>query len=247
MRHLSVRSGGTIFLAAAAFCAPLFSQTSFEAVSIKPNDGISRSSTESKSPGRITANNIPFSAIVESAFGIRGFQILNAPGWLSRDTYDLSIKTGTLKDLNEEEIRPYLRSLLADRLHLQYHRERREGQVYSLIPAKGGAKLTPHSGDGDPATNMSSRSGKIFISCTNVSMTTFASTVSGQLERPVLNNTGLEGGYDFKLTFAGDPAPGSTEPSLLTALQEQLGLKLESTKGPVDYIVIDRLDKPSAN
>jgi len=234
-------------LAAVAFCAPAFSQTSFEAVSIKPNNGISRDSTESKSPGRITASNIPFSAILESAFGVRGFQILNAPGWLSRDTYDLSIKTGALKDLSEEELRPYLRTLLADRLRLQYHRETRQGQVYSLITAKGGAKLTPHSGDGEPATNMSSGAGKVSIRCINVSMATFASTVSGELDRPVVNNTGLEGGYDLKLAWAINPGPESAQPSLLIALQEQLGLKLESTKGPIEYIVIDRLDRPSDN
>jgi uncharacterized protein (TIGR03435 family) len=137
--------------------------------------------------------------------------------------------------------------MLADRFHFKFHRETKEMQIYSLTVAKGGARLTAHAGEGDSSTHISNGSGKSSVSSTNISMPRLASLLGGRVDRMVVDNTQLAGGYDVKLEWAPNPSAESTEPSLFTALQEQLGLKLESTRGPVEIIVIDNLDRPSEN
>jgi uncharacterized protein (TIGR03435 family) len=220
---------------------------SFEVASVKPNNSGSGSSSESTVPGRLTATNITISSLIQSAFGLKDFQIAGAPGWLRDDKYDIAAKTGTTKDLNEKELRPYLQALLADRFRFRYHRETREMQVYSLVIAKGGVKMKPHEGGGDSTTNVSSGSGRSSMNSTNAAMAHLADLLGGRLDRVVIDNTGLPGVYDLKLEWAPNPSPESTDPSLFTALQEQLGLKLESTKGSVEIIVIDNIERPSEN
>ena len=123
----------------------------------------------------------------------------------------------------------------------------KEVRVYSLVVAKGGAKLTAHTGEGDSSNRINNGSGKASVNSTNVSMASFAGILAGRLDRVVIDDTGLKGGYDLKLEWAPNPAPDSAEPSLFTALREQLGLKLESAKGPVEIIVIDNIERPSEN
>lgn len=223
---------------------------SFEVASIKPNNSASGRSTESTTPGRLRAINVTASWLIQQAFGIKAFQISGGPGWLDNDYYDVNATTGTAKDLSLEELQPYLQSLLADRFHFTYHRETKEAQVYALTITRGEAKLTAtHAGEGDTSANVSTGkgSGKASIVSTNVSMPNFAGLLSRRLDRAVIDHTGLKGGYDFRLEWAPNPAADSAEPSLFTALQEQLGLKLESTKSPVEIIVIDNIERPSEN
>jgi uncharacterized protein (TIGR03435 family) len=185
--------------------------------------------------------------MIQYAFGVREFQIAGGPGWLTTDRFDIVATTATPGSLNLNELEPYLQSLLADRFRFRYHRETRELQVYSLVVARGGPKLAAHSGEGEPSMSGHDGSGKISKSATNATMARPANTLGGELDRTVIDNTGLKGGYDFKLEWAPNPAADSVEPSLFTALQDQLGLKLESTKGPVEIIVIDSIEKPSEN
>jgi len=219
----------------------------FEVASIKPNNSGSGSDTINTSRGRFTGVNVTVDSLIELAFGVRAFQISGGPGWLATDHYDIAATTGDSKELNDGEIRPYVESLLVDRLHLRYHREKKDASVYSLLPARTGVKLTAHEGEGDSSNNISVGSGKASITSTNVKMASFADLLSGRVDRVVIDHTGLSGGYDLKLTWAPDPGPESTEPSLFAALEEQLGLRLESTKGPVDIIVIDSMERPSEN
>jgi uncharacterized protein (TIGR03435 family) len=219
----------------------------FEVASIKLNNSGEGRSTESTSPGRVTAVNINISSLVQQAFGIKEFQISAAPGWVASDKYDFAATTGTTKDLSDVELEPYFQALLAERFHLQYHRETKEMQVYALDVAKTGAKLTAHAGAGDSSTNITNGPVKTSMKSTNISMKGFAGTLGRRLDRMVIDNTGLTGGYDLTLEWAPNPLPDSTEPSLFTALQEQLGLKLESTKAPVEIIVIDSIERPSEN
>src|SRR5580704_4253012 len=114
---------------------------SFEVASIKPNNSGSGRTTVDTGPNRVTEINVTVADVIQSAFGIRDFQISGAPGWLSSDKYDINAKTGTSKDLSDLELQPYYQALLAERCHLRYHRETKELQIYTLIPAKGGAKL----------------------------------------------------------------------------------------------------------
>ncbi len=220
---------------------------SFEVVSVKPNNSGSGRSSESTGPGLLTATNITINSLIQQAFGVRAFQISGGPGWLTSENYDIAAKTGTSKDLSELELRPYIQALLADRFRFRYHRETKEMQVYSLVVARGGAKLPVDSGEGDATTNVTNGAGKSTVQSTRSSMAHLASLLGARLDRVVNDNTGLTEKYRIQLEWAPNPAPESAEPSLFTALQEQLGLRLEATKGPVEIIVIDGVEKPSEN
>jgi uncharacterized protein (TIGR03435 family) len=234
----------TLLLAALPALAQL---PAFEVASIKPDNSGEGRVTETTGPGRVTAININTSSLIQQAFGIKGFQISGAPGWVTSDQFDVTATTGTSKDLSDIELEPYFESLLAERFHLRYHRETKEMQVYALGVAKTGPKLTAHAGAGDSSTNINNGPAKTSMKSTNISMKGFAGTLGRRLDRIVIDNTGLTGGYDLTLEWAPNPSADSTEPSLFTALQEQLGLKLESTKAPVELIVIDSIEKPSEN
>jgi uncharacterized protein (TIGR03435 family) len=136
-----------------------------------------------------------------------------------------------------------LQALLADRFALKFHREMRELTVYSLAVAKNGPKLTAHQGAGYSSSSSSAGS----ISAMKATMAMLASRLERQLGRTVADHTGLTGEYDYRLTWAPEQAADSTGPSIFTALEEQLGLRLDSAKGPVEIIVIESAGKPSAN
>jgi uncharacterized protein (TIGR03435 family) len=152
-----------------------------------------------------------------------------------------------------------LQALLADRFQLKVHKESKEMQIYALIVAKGGIRmqegdknfpgssLSIHRGD----TGLAEMAGK------SMPMDSLAKSLAGQVGRIVVDKTGLTGRYDFKMSYAPDMPTGRIEddqagkpdsgPSLFTALQEQMGLKLDSQKGPVEVLVIESVQKPSGN
>ncbi|HEY2012675.1 MAG TPA: TIGR03435 family protein [Bryobacteraceae bacterium] len=162
-----------------------------------------------------------------------------------------------------EQMRERLRALLADRFQLTVHRENKEAPVYALVVAKNGPKLQVAEEGKDGRRGM--RMGRGQLSGMSAPLSMLATTLSNQLGRPVLDRTGLSGKYDFKLEWTPDPGQGEEKPgvpppgveappppdangpSIFTALQEQLGLRLESQKGPMEIIVIDRVEKASEN
>ena len=218
----------------------------FEVASIKPNTSGSGNYGDDGSRGRWTARNVTTEYVLQKAFGIKDFQIFGAPGWLGTDRFDIAATTGTSTDMTDQELKPYLESMLTSRFQLKYHREIKELPVYSLVAAKGGPKLTVSSGEGGPHTNVTLRP-KSSINATKASMVKLSSVLGGMLDRIVIDNTGLKAEYDIKLQWDPTPTGDSVEPSLFAAIQEQLGLKLESTKGPVETIVIDSIEKPAEN
>jgi uncharacterized protein (TIGR03435 family) len=220
---------------------------SFDVVSVRPNNSGSGGSSENTNPGRVVAVNVPTSWLIEQAFGVKAFQISGGPGWLTTDNYDLNATTGTTKDLNDQELRPYFLALLADRYGFRFHRETREMPIYSLLVAKTGAKMTAHAGEGDSSNQISNKSGRSSIASIDISMAHLADLLSGRVDRVVIDHTELPGGYDLTLQWAPNPTDNTTDPSLFTALQEQLGLRLESAKGPTEFIVVDNLERPSEN
>ncbi len=165
---------------------------------------------------------------------------------------------------NLERMRLKLRALLADRFQLTIHRETKEGPVYALLIAKSGSKLKESvDNPGDRRRMLGMNRGE--LNGNGVELEMLAGTLASQLGRPVIDRTGLKGKFDFKLHWTPDPGepmgpfggpqppgtdappPDLNAPSIFTAIQEQLGLRLESQKGPVDLIVIDRVEKPSEN
>ena len=163
----------------------------------------------------------------------------------------------------QEKLRERLRALLADRCQLTIHRETKDQAVYALVVAKSGPKIKP-SKEERPVPRLMNGRGQ--INAQGMEMQLLATSLSNQLGRPVIDRTGLTGHFDFELKwtpdpgqsaglFGGSPPPGvdappppdPNGPSIFTAVQEQLGLRLESSKGPVEMIVIDRVEKPSEN
>jgi len=227
--------------------ATLLAAQSFDVVSIRPNTAGAGRSSERTNPGHVMAENITPSSMIEQAFGIRASQIEGAPAWIETGKYDLNATTGTTKDLSDIELRPYWESMLATRFRMKYHRETKEMQVYRLTVAKDGPKLPANTGAGDTSTRLSNSAQHTSLTSTHISMPRFAELLGERLARTVIDKTALTGSYDVKLQWSPDLSADTGSASIFTALQDQLGLKLESGKGPVEIIVIDNFEKPTEN
>lgn len=232
----------------------------FEVASVKPNaTGGHNIRIQIEPGGRFVAENLTVRMLIQQAFGIRDFQIVGAPGWVNSEHYDIHAKAEGVTKV--EQLKPPLQALLADRFHFQFHRDTKELPMYALVVAKNGPKLQEHAGEsGDNGPGMF-RMGRGMINAQGVQMSLFVNQLANQIGRSVVDKTGLTGRYDIKLEWTPDenqtmaPRDSGTEatpvdssgPSLFTALQQQLGLKLESQKGPVEIVVIDRIEKPTEN
>jgi uncharacterized protein (TIGR03435 family) len=238
-------------LALAAFVSllPIAAQAQkFEVASIKPNHSGSGSSGDNTSGGRLTVQNDSVKELMQLAFGVKDFQIEGGPGWIATERYDIVATTGKTGDLTDAELRPMLQALLADRFALKFHRETQQVTVYSLVVAKNGPKLTEHAGGGSSSnSNTNGGAEKRTMTVSNGTMPRLAKNLERQVGRIVNDNTGLTGAYDYKLEWAPDQSPDTSLPSIFTALQEQLGLRLDSGKGPAETIVIDGVEKASEN
>jgi uncharacterized protein (TIGR03435 family) len=209
-----------------------------------PNAG---TSVELFPGGRICIVNEPVKLLVRMAFQLQDSQIAGDPAWLVSDRYDIEAKTGLPEKLTPEQLAPMLQDLLADRFHLKSHRETREIPVYALTVAKGGPKLKA-AAEGEAAgmnTHPGSKSSQAVATATTMDL--LAKYVGNRVGRIVLDKTGLGRAYDFTLEWAPDSAADSSAPPLVTALHEQLGLRLESQKAPVEVLVIDSISRPSEN
>lgn len=218
----------------------------FEAVTIKPNEMGGGHTHSHTSDGRWNAN-MTTKSLIEFAFGIKSFQLEGGPSWLDEKNYDFVATTGDATPFTGQTLAPYLQSLLADRFHLVYHRTQKEFPVYVLTAAKSGPKLTPNAaGEKDSGTNSNGNHGIVHMTGKNLTMAGFASFLANQLDRPVIDRTGLQERYDVKLDWSRSETD-TTLPSIFSALQEQLGLRLEAGKGPVEILVIDSVDPPTSN
>jgi uncharacterized protein (TIGR03435 family) len=274
-RHkLRARAVLIIFSLATAPLAISAQQTStggaaFEVATIKPAVD-SKYSNINFNGQHFSAKNMPLRAVLQVAYDLNfESQIVNAPGWVESVRFDIDAKEDEAtarkqaalpRDLAVEAYRPLIQALLADRFSLKVHHESREFPVLALVAAKGGAKLTPSNdaaaAEPDNAKPASSQSWQGLhnkngaIEGRSVTLGMLASALGWRPEaagRMVVDQTGLTGKYDFTLTWAPEGMPNADGPSLFTALQEQLGLKLEPTKAPVDILVIDHVEMPSAN
>lgn len=252
----------------------------FEVASIKPGDPNSHQVRFMIAPGgRFECSNVTLKLLIQQAYGVRDFQIVGAPGWVSSERFNVSAKAEDGAKTDKEHLQAMLQSLLEDRFHLTIHRETKELPVYALVVGKNGPKFheaAPPTGAPDtegPATDGKSapprtpkgmmRFGRGEITAQSMDLGAFANQLAQALGRPVIDKTGLTGRYDFDLHWTPDesqsvgmgpagpdsppPSSDATGPSIFTALQEQLGLKVESSKGPVEIIVIERVERPTEN
>ena len=189
--------------------------------------------------GRYTARHITVRTLILNTLHIKDFQLEGAPKWLDSERYDIDAKADLNREFAPGELKPLMLDLLASRCGLIFHHEMKEGPIYSLTASKSGARLLPDTG-AKGGTDW----GKDHINAIDRTLGELADVLEVQLERVVRNDTGIDGVFDFKLTW--DPTD-QTGPSIFTALQEQYGLRLVATKGPVEMTVIDRVERPSGN
>jgi uncharacterized protein (TIGR03435 family) len=231
----------------------------FDVAVIRPmnyDDGARTHIYNSPRNSSFKAVNVNLKALLEVAYDIPDTRMFGGPDWTTTAKFDLEAKSSTKLDeqlaaLSSEQgkqaKRLMLRALLSDRFKLATHPETREMPIYALVVGKGGAKLGKSSATGTTASGAGNR---ITVHATaDDSLAVLAYELSWRLGRPVIDRTGLEGRYELTLKWADDDSAsgGPDGPSLFTAIQEQLGLKLESTKGPVPVLVIDHAEKPSEN
>jgi uncharacterized protein (TIGR03435 family) len=222
----------------------------------------SRKGTLHTAPGSVNLRNLTLKACVSWAYNVKDYQV-SGPGWIDGERYDIVAKAAN--PVNDDDLRRMLQTLLADRFKLVFHRETKELPVYVLGIAKEGLKIKPSVGEGESSFQPAKGMGKLSLVVEHTSMSQFADLLSQPLQQPVVDRTGLQGGFDFTLDLAKYLAmdnPGShegegmtrpvgisaVETALFMALREQLGLKLESKKNPIDLIVVDKAEKvPTEN
>ncbi len=227
-------------------------QPAFEVASLKlhPDTTSERRNNESidSVPGRLTIRNASLASCLKWAYDIRDYQI-SGPArlmeTLQTEKYDIEAKAPDAAPL--KQLRLMLQTLLAERLNLAAHREMRDLPEYALVAAKSGPKL--HKADADGNTSININNGSFVYH--HISMPEFAENLSTftQVDRPVLDRTGINGVFDFSMQFGATADEmkrafvAGDGPSIFTVIQEQLGLRLEAQKGPVEMLVIDRAQK----
>ena len=262
---LSALVGGQSGSPAAAGARPRF-----DAASVKANPSKEAGIMRRPTPGRVFYGNAPVSIIVEEAYGFRPDRILNYPSWVDKEAFDV---TATYSPELRPPVPLMLQTLLEERFSLRVHREMREMAVYELVRARADGQLGPGlkpsttdcalNADGRSACTLQIREGYIRSIGTrwggpSGSMLT---TNIGVWDRPIVDRTELTGPFDITLEWTPEPAQAGSDDaarraaaaatapgertSIFTALQEQLGLRLQPTRALLEVLVIDRLERPT--
>jgi uncharacterized protein (TIGR03435 family) len=243
----------------------------FDVASIHQHKELSNSMMMRWTPdGSFRGVNIALNNLFSSAYDIKMDLISGAPGWVENPHFDIEAKVApedveAVKKLTQDQRRTMLRSLLEDRFHLKAHVETKTLPVYELVVAKGGSKLTPAASDLPPLPDAKpddppKTRGRMMIGSgefegTDIPIDSFVRNLAYIVSRTVIDKTGLTGKYDMKLKWTPEDQAMSADansssdasPSIFTVIEEQLGLKLVSSKGPVDTLVIDHVEMPTEN
>jgi uncharacterized protein (TIGR03435 family) len=219
-------------------------RAAFEVASVKPAPPDRRSSTLTIPEGtQITETGISLAILIQLAFGLEQNQ-MSGPDWIKSQTYDIAAKTEGEVSLTKEQMMPLLQQLLSERFKLTFHRETKALPGYALVVAKGGSKL-------QAAKEGASKGGYLLrdgIRVPSATTKTLAAMLAVSLKQPVIDKTGIAGDYEIKMSFAPEDASDATLPSIFTAVQEQLGLKLEAQKVPMEMLVVDHVERtPTEN
>jgi uncharacterized protein (TIGR03435 family) len=226
----------------------------FEVVSIKPNTSMSGSSRSSSDQVMLRGTNLSLRSLILTAYGIRTYQ-LEGPDWLESQRFDITGKFSEVLPKDREKAnaayQSMMQKMLADRFKVTVHRDRKPMAVYGLLVEKGGIKFKEV-----PAGHSSSNSHNTHYTGSGVSMEVFAAFLSGQMDLPAINMTGLAGSYDLKLDWVaesqnqanGEPSEPAAGQTIQDAIQDQLGLKIERRKAPVEILIVDHAEKvPTEN
>ncbi|HXE62213.1 MAG TPA: TIGR03435 family protein [Bryobacteraceae bacterium] len=225
-----------------AFAALALQAASFDVASVKPANPNAVGSNTDSDPGRITMQNVTLKRCIMRAYEVPDIQITGGPKWLDTSRYDIEARAGYAAQY--AELNQMLQTLLAERFHLKLHHETRSLQGYAIVIAKDGLKMKPSA----PGTRGHTNDNPGSVVSTATSISRLALKLSVLLKVPVVDETGVSGSFDFALHWIPDEAADPTAgPSLFTAIQEQLGLRLEGRKVPTDMLVVDSAEPPSAN
>jgi uncharacterized protein (TIGR03435 family) len=231
----------------------------FEVSRIKPTPAGAQGGQISPLPGGQTyeARGATVKLMMSLMYKIPMGKISGGPAWFENDRWDIDAKAAHASSLDDLHV--MFQNLLADEFKLKFHKEVKEGPVYALVMDKGGSKMKVNTTE--DAFKIPMRGDRGVTTGTRVPMEYFSwwlgTAPLARDGRPVIDKTGLTGFYDFTLAFLPDLPPGfdqkelppgmAERPDLFTALKEQLGLRLEAQKGPVNYYVIDSVEKPAEN
>lgn len=239
-------------LSSAALACVAASAQAFAVASIRPSAAEVKFEHDGKTettPGTLRMQDVTVSTCIKWAYGVQDRQI-SGPEWLQSQHYDIVAKADA--PATEDQMKLMLRTLLADRFKLSFHRQSKELKSYAMTVAKGGHKLHESAGDAKPSRQNSA----IGTTVKATTLKEFGDFLSGPLQTPVVDMTGLSGRYDFVLDFTPYLPDGehvmkpdyvNTNGIIIAALQGELGLKLESRKESVDVLVIEHVERPSAN
>jgi uncharacterized protein (TIGR03435 family) len=228
-----------LLLALAAAAAGAQPRVEFEVASIHASSAEEGSSSWSTAQGSLRMVNFSLRRMIMTAYQISDAQLTGGPKWIDSARFDLLAKPPEAS--TNPQLLAMLQTLLADRFKLELHHERKEIPGYSLVVSRGGLKV-PRVEEGKSQTGI----GNARIEAKATGCDKLAELLARVLGAPVTNNTNVEGAYDFTIEWSPD-GKDTTGPSLFTALQEKLGLKLESRKVMNDVIVVESADKPSEN
>jgi uncharacterized protein (TIGR03435 family) len=232
-----------VFVSAAIYGQPA-SPKRFEVAAVKPSDADpSSTSGIGTKRGRLNANNVTLKRCIMGAYHMGRNQIIGGPDWLDADRFEIVAKSDQPTD-GDAELMAMLQTLMAERFKLALHRETRTMQAYAIEVIKNGPKLEKADG-GEGITE----SGRGRLDARNTTMEHLAEILSRQMDLPVVNRTGLDGVFNLKLQWTPESARSSPDagPSIFTAIQEQLGLRLRAQKAPLEVLVIDHAERPLAN
>lgn len=269
-RRLLLRPGGFASVLLAGFCLAHQSQTqprqevppraAFEVASVKRHSfaGPSPGMGTSISGPRVTIRGTSVTFIIMRAYDVKAYQIVGGPDWIAGRgldfLYDIDAKAEGEATPTPDQMRHMLQTFLSERFELRLHRENKEMPVFALRVAAGGSKLKVSAAD-VPSTTLRPGATLNRLTVAKAAMTQLALSLSSFAGRPVFDETGLTGTYDYQLEWtrelpsglAATNGPDAEAPSLVTALREQLGLRLEPDRRLVEVLVVDHLAMPSEN
>jgi uncharacterized protein (TIGR03435 family) len=236
-------------------------QPAFEVASIKPVEGLRGTMYNFSSSGpRVRYIAYPTLQLVMEAYNVKNYQVTFAPTAASPSggeygaAYDIEAKAEGDRARSRDEFRPMLQTLLADRFELRVHREMKEIPAYALLVGKGGPKFKESSPDATESAHIGVNGRNQSITASKTGMDELAQMMRGVffMDRPVVDRTGLAGAYDFKIEATPESRMKGDDPdlkntSIFSAVQQQLGLKLESQKALIEVLVVDHVQQPSPN
>jgi uncharacterized protein (TIGR03435 family) len=228
----------------------------FEVATIKPSDPAACCARTFGQDGRrFSTTNTNLKWMLQWAYSLHPSQIVGGPAWIDEDRFNVTGVIEGTQEPTDRQWRVALQKLLMDRFRIQLHHESREMSAYAVVIARGGSKLKKSDGKYPPRTGFGGAIGQtMYGGGQNVTIPQFFGEVQRlAVDRPILDHTGLAGTFDIALQFTREDIqslgmtqlPDNAPPNLFDALQQQLGLKLEGIKAPVDVLVIDHAEKPS--